>query len=258
MCIFTGPIHRVARTRIFARALPEGRQALAYEMTFAADAPVAMVLPLPVPPSPPEDAVSFVDLSGYPRFFVDLAAEVFPQPQASRGFGAPAPAALTLAVHRVGSFVASFVPTTADFARLDPRFRLSAPVLASLPEYADWGFAVFELSPEPGADEKVHPMALTFPRRDPSALYFPTRHVHDGQVHTVARFDHDLFLQPAVDAPPPPQGAPLAWLRAPAPAGFLVDVARTQGLVAPGRHLRGRSLSGDLPNRDQWVADPGA
>ena len=69
------------------------------------------------------------------------------QPASRGGFGllavvaAPPP----LRVHDVGLFEASFVPTLADFERLDPRFRLSPGVWEQLPQYRDWGFAVFKL-----------------------------------------------------------------------------------------------------------------
>ena len=42
-------------------------------MSYAAAADLAMVLPLPVPPNPPEDAVRFINLQRYPSFFDDMA-----------------------------------------------------------------------------------------------------------------------------------------------------------------------------------------
>jgi hypothetical protein len=53
MCIFTGgaaALQSVTGTSIFARALADGRQILVYGMKVAASEPLAMVLPLPVPP----------------------------------------------------------------------------------------------------------------------------------------------------------------------------------------------------------------
>jgi hypothetical protein len=70
MCCFTQHVERVSGTRIFARV--NGRQVLVYSMAYAARSDLAMVLPLPVPPRPPEDSVRFVNLDGYPEFFDDL------------------------------------------------------------------------------------------------------------------------------------------------------------------------------------------
>ena len=71
MCCFTLPVEHVADTCIFARA--EGAvQTLVYRMTYAAEQPLAMVLPLPVPPGSPEDALEFVDLESCADFFAQM------------------------------------------------------------------------------------------------------------------------------------------------------------------------------------------
>jgi len=74
MCCFSGPVKDVAATRIFARMASAGRQLLAYEMQFAADVPVAMILPIPTPPNSPDAAVRFISLEKYPTLFEDLHA----------------------------------------------------------------------------------------------------------------------------------------------------------------------------------------
>jgi hypothetical protein len=193
MCCFSRSVNLVANTNIFARAAEGNRQYLVYSMKYEADEELAMILPLPTPTNSAEDAVQFIDLSGYPRFFDDLKLG-FPvsrggfQPQSVRQGLAPA----SLKVHDVGSFEASFVPRQNDFARLDPRFTLPNDAWNALPQYKDWGFAVFKL--KPGA-KTVHPMALNFPRRDPKQLFFPTVHIHDGEAHPKAEFDHALYCQ---------------------------------------------------------------
>src|SRR5262245_37871111 len=179
MCCFSGKVDWVKRTNIFARAAGAERQYLVYEMSFAARDELAMVLPLPVPPRPREDAVRFVALDRYEHFFVDLLSG-FPVPL-SLGTGPMASSQAAgrtkaLAVVDVGEFEASFVPTVRDFDRLDARFRMPADVWGGLPTYRDFGFAVFKLKAWNG---KVHPMAFDFPRRDPSWLFFPTVHVYD-------------------------------------------------------------------------------
>lgn len=169
--LFQRPVH-VSATNILARMVAPGVQALAYGMNLEAREPVAMVLPLPVVPGSGEDAVTFVDLSKEPQMFVHLAQLFeFAQVAARKGgISFPSRSAPTLVVHKVGAFVASYVPTRADFSRLDPRFRLPEVLFDAVPHYADYGFAVFQL--EPGK-VTVHPMAMKFPTRIPRSCSFP-------------------------------------------------------------------------------------
>jgi hypothetical protein len=232
-------------------------------MTVAAEEALAMVLPLPVPVGCAEDAVRFIDLQGYANFFADVR-KGFPEPVAANAFEisrAPAPQALK--VHAVGRFVASFVPRIADFDRLDERFRLPPKVFDELPLVRDYGFAVFQLrdlgggivrrlqrvlgssSAEP---EPIHPMAFEFPRRDPSVLFFPTVHVHDGEVHQTADFDHSLYLQA-------PENVPLAgWFPSTGVASTFMDEVRSQGVVSGSHRIHSRGLHGKLKNQDTLVS----
>lgn len=236
---------RVSGTRIYGRV--EGdRQALVYSMHLAVSSEVAMVLPLPVAAGSGEDAVRFVDLSGHPTLFDDLEALfLVPQTQGlgvarSKSLGAPRP---TLAVHGVGAFDASYVPSVADFDRLDPRFRLSPEVWSALPHARDHGFAVFVLRP---GDARVHPMALWFPTRDPARVFFPTVHVHDGRVHERAHFDHALFWQ-GTQRGDEGDGTSFCAL---GPAAS----ERSRGVLAGSEHVRVRRMRGEHANRDVWIA----
>jgi hypothetical protein len=264
MCCFGGggrEIKYVGDTNLFARATGE-RQLLVYSMSVAATRPVAMILPLPVPPRPPEDAVRFIDLHGYPRLFTDLDAG-FPAimlgQAKSRGMpwrsAAPPP---TLVVHKVGDFEASFVPTLADFARLDPRFRMSDAVWRALPQYADWGFCVFKLIDlrrswfGAARPRTIHPMAFEFPRRDPSRLFFPTMHVHAAEVHAEAEFDHTLYYQ----AERALQPTHAVWMNqtSPTPAGQFVDIGRSAGIIDGAAPVHRVFISGTQPNTDVSLA----
>jgi len=98
-----------------------------------------------------------------------------------------------LEVHKVGCLEASFVPCRSEFSRLDKRFRLPDQVWDDLPLYQDYGFVVFKLAK--GKNQEVHPMAFRFPTRIPETLFFPTIHVHDGEYHETAEFDHTLYCQ---------------------------------------------------------------
>jgi hypothetical protein len=279
MCCFSRPIRHVSKTRIFARPLAEGRQLLVYSMSLEASGDLAMVLPVPVPPGSAEDAVRFVDMSSCPTFF-DRVDALFPA-EISRapvqGFGVgPAPQAKRLVVHDVGDFEASFVPSIADFVRLDPRFRLPEDVWSALPGYADWGFCVFKLreAPErstsegvlgrvaglfrgapPPAPRKYHPMAFELPRRDPSRLFFPTVHVHDGKVHPRAEFDHTLYCQVAGDVEAVESAGDGAWQRSPqrvsAVAWMFADAA---AWLDQDAHVHRLVVKGSRANEDIYVS----
>lgn len=277
--MFSRAVDKVSGTRIFARLVGDGRQALVYSMTLVAREPVAMCLPLPVAAGAGEDAVRFVDLSGYPEFFADCE-RLFPQP---RSFGLAASRAqplarsATLAVHAVGDFVASYVPSPRDFARLDPRFRLPAHALAKLPAYADYGFAVFQLArerpapvapkrrwwqlraPAPvavgdaGGEQTIHPMAFTFPTRHADALYFPTLHLHDGDdVPAEATYDHALYCQ----TDDPRIARTFAWRASDGKLGREVDAKRAAGLVDGGAGAFKRELYAVHKNVDHLIEPP--
>jgi len=198
MCIFTSPYVDVADTRLFAR-LNGTRQVLVYEMSYAATGDLAMVLPLPVASRDEVSALRFIDLSACTDFFERLTHLIaLMQVRRSRPgllSSKSEPVRPPLRVHEVGAFDASFVPSADDFDRLDPRFRLPSGVRDALPQYADYGFAVFKLRDTAGAVKGAHPMAFEFETRMPQALFLPTVHVHDGSVHAAARFDHIAYLQ---------------------------------------------------------------
>jgi hypothetical protein len=254
MCCFTQEVH-VSKTRIFAR-LAGARQLVAYQMSFEAQGEVAMVLPVPTPAGSAEDAVQFVDLSGYPEIFGDLASAFFVT-GASRAAPGSAledgAANEQLQVHEVGSFDASFVPSPREFLRLDPRFRLSPDVLAALPKYADWGFVVFTLrAPKEGATANAHPMAFSFPTRTPGELFFPCVHVHDGAVHATADFDHQLYAQLEPGQAPMPTSEHL-WSRSSGVLAEFADASRSNGVFEALALAFRVEIFGAHPNDDVWV-----
>lgn len=256
MCCFSRPVQRVEKTSIYARRSAPGRQVLVYSATVTARERLAMILPLPVPPGSGEGAVRFVALDGYPDLMRHVARGFEPLMDFAARSGAPLRAPQHLRVHQVGAFEASFVPTVRDFSRLDPRFSLPRSVWEALPAYADYGFAVFQLSGfersgltrlfARGATKTIHPMALELATRDPDRLFFPTVHVHDGEVHADADFDHVLYCEA--------DRVPDGWEASECPLGEVVDVAKTKGLVDGDKPAARRVLQGSLPNTDTWVA----
>ena len=247
MCCFSRPVSDVSNTRIFARLVPEGRQSLVYSMNVGAPEDLAMILPIPVAASTPEDGVQFINLEEYPQFFADLDRAFVSRKSDSFGRAAVAGAAKSLLkVEEVGSFVASFVPSEHDFERLDPRFRLPNGVWKKLGQYAAFGFAVFQLKK---GNHRIHPMAFSFPTAHPDSLFFPTVHIHDGEVHPHAEFDHALFAQTAAEG----LRSVLAWEESADLAAKTVDVKKSRGLVTADRHLLRRTLHGELKNEDTWL-----
>jgi hypothetical protein len=254
MCCFSQTVERVSGTRIFARSARDALQYLVYSMNLVAAGDLAMLLPLPVPPRPREDAVRFMNLEHFADFFDDLERPFMPPPARSLTGAPQAP----LKVHDVGAFEASFVPTLSDFGRLDARFRLPQSAWETLPAYRDYGFAVFKLkslSPKPGLVEEVfgrtpqrafHPMAFEFPRRDPSTLFFPTLHIHDGRAHERADFDHVLYCQ----ADRHIEGALASWKAAPGPVKGYTRGNDVLGILDPDAPVWRLELTGMRKNQD--------
>ena len=208
-----------------------------------------MVLPLPVKPGTGEQAIKFIDLKEYSEFFDDLKAG-FPAPATKRSFQkgeslTDLPAS-TLEVVQVGNFEASFVPTVKDFSRLDERFRLPPGTWQKLPIYEDYGFAVFKLKKGEG---KIHPMAFSFPRRKSNKIFFPTVHIHDGEVRSQAEFDHALFCQPREN-----QHLTLSdWRESPQHARSFMKAGKAKGIIEPDQHCYSMPLRGELPNKDTFI-----
>jgi hypothetical protein len=247
MCIFSRKA-AVSKTNIFARAGQDGRQFLVYSMTVKADEELAMILPIPVPKNSKEDAVQFLNLEKYPTFFDDMR-KGWPEPVTlSRGGAKAAPGAATdkkLEVVEVGSFIASFVPTLKDFARLDEKFRLPDGTWEKLPQYKEYGFAVFQLKK---GEKQIHPMAFDFPRANPKKLFFPTVHIHDGKVEEKAKFDHTLYAQATGGE------MLLDWEESPQPAElFMTKLDQAHGIVQPKEHAYRKRMNGMLKNEDVVV-----
>ena len=252
MCIFTGPVD-VCNTSIFARRLAghlSDRQCLVYQMHYASKSPVAMVLPIPVLRPNETDAINFIDLKHYPDFF-DHMHRAFPSRGGDLCLSAEPE---TLEVHKVGDFVASFVPTLNDFGRLDKVFRLADDVWDQIPQYKDFSFAVFQLSKTLSRSfwrklttQEVHPMAFEFRSRMDDTIFFPTIHIHDGHVEPLAKFDHALFFQS--DSIKPDE----TWRTTSQSAEAYLDVEKSRGTIDGQLPIHMRLLKGKLANEDTLI-----
>ncbi len=243
MCCFSGPVESVTHTQIFARLHSDGRQSIIYRLSLATKREVAMILPIPVRQGSGEDALTFLNLENYRWIFSDLEA-CFPSPIGKAPVIASEPETgffrRTLKVVSVGAFDASYVPTQADFSRMDKRFRLPDDVWSKLPGYRDFGFAVFKL--KKGKTE-VHPMAFHFPSARPKSLFFPTLHIHDGEIHSEEEFDHTLYAQG--------RGLNFSrWKESRVLAGAKVDTDLAMKTVRPDMHVFKREIHGLFTNGD--------
>ena len=223
----------------------------------------AMILPVPIKLPAHGDRLRFVDLNEYDEFFDDLAAG-FPYSVPSFNIGCSseidAVSGNVLEIFEVGNYIASFVPKLADFSRLDERFRLPESTWSQIPNYATYGFAVFQLA---AGALTPHPMAFEFEIGDDS-IYFPTMHIHDGQVHDSEEFDHVIYLQHAgfdsraygyqnSDVADKSTGL----VRSKYVAKHFCDMNRSNGVVDGDLLVHRKTIRGVLPNRDTLILTKG-
>lgn len=259
MCIFAQPVLSVSGTKIFGRLDGQGNQFVAYQMEYATTEKNAMILTIPTKLGTSESSVQFVDLSGYDNFFKHLnnafPAPVPPSMPLSRS-GWVEPTDSALVVHKVGSFVASIVPQLSDFSRLDSQFQIAPETWAKIPLYRDYSFVVFQLE---ALDGKPHPMAFKFPTRHTEQVFFPTVHIHDGEVHSREKFDHTLYCQdPMLDKATGSytnkKDDATGLTRSKQVAEKSVFIDKSRGVVAANQLLHRKRMRGMLKNADVFVS----
>lgn len=225
-----------------------------------------MILPLPTADGADETAVRFIALDQYEDFFEDLRRG-FPY-RHTPGIGCSAgPTSGTiddaayLEVKNVGDYVASFVPTVDDFDRLDPRFSIPKETWEQVPDYHNYGFAVFQLK---SLQAEAHPMGIEFPTRKPDEVFFPTVHIHDGTVPDSEEFDHQLYLQHAgFDSVvgnyrnTEVKDKATGFVRSDVRARDFVNIEQASDILNAELLVHKSRLFGALPNRDQWFAISG-
>jgi hypothetical protein len=282
---------KITKTNIFARHSSDDKQLIAYSLSIASQSAAAMILPLPVKLNSGDNALRFINLRAYSNFFDDLSNACVPEVEPledmlSEDFDVPVAAGAPpmLAVQEVGDYEASFVPSMDDFNRLDPRFRLPQEIWQKMPDYSDYGFAVFQLKialtkDDQEVENNIHPMAFEFVTRNPEKLFFPTVHVHDGDFHHQAGFYHKFYCQRDnaraeykyqrdlfENQPPfPAQKKSLhgeyyfggySWFyQSQDVAGKDFPWQNSEGLVNPDKKLYAMDLIGNYPNHDMWLGD---
>lgn len=255
MCIFTQPVVSVNNTQIFARLSGTGTQFLAYQMNYESKDNNAMILPLPVKRPSRDESLKFIDLKDYDALFDELA-EGFPfysPPGITCSASFDPTSRHNLKVFEVGNYIASFVPTMSDFDRLDPKFTLPNEIWENIPGYEDFGFAVFQLA---AGSLKPHPMALEFQSANDD-LFFPTIHIHDGDIHESEEFDHLLYMQHAgLDSRvygyqnSHMEDKSTGLIRSKTIASHFCDVDKSAGLIDGNLLVHRKIVQGNLPNSD--------
>lgn len=178
MCIISGEIDKVAKTKIFcALNKSKTRQITVYsnEVNSVVENNL-MILPVPF-----IDTVQFLDLSTYPDFFKDCEKSFYKENVSfscnmTNSFGSPN--FKSLKVYNVGSYKVSIVEKISDFANLDPKyFHVTQQVVdyLAIHYYSNSiGFLVCKL--DKGSKE-YHPLAYSH-KANPLKLFAPTRHYH--------------------------------------------------------------------------------
>ncbi|MCP5097413.1 MAG: hypothetical protein GY943_17855, partial [Chloroflexi bacterium] len=90
--------------------------------------------------------------------------------------------------------------------------------------------------------KSVHPMAFEFPRRNANQLFFPTVHVHHGQVEPKAEFHHVLYCQSATKH--------VGWQHSGMKAATFVNIDKSLGMVESELTIQMLSLQGIFANED--------
>jgi hypothetical protein len=264
MCCFAGEVESVSDTKIFARIAPNGDQWLIYSMAYRSKTLNAMILPLPVAKGAGDQAVEFPIPTPWKNFFFDLE-NAFPQlrtwadllPKKIETSVDARTDSRTLEVHDLGTAIASYVPSQKDFDRIDPQFRIAPAIWKQIPQYEDYGFAVIQLK---SLEAELLPVVMRFPSRDPKKIFFPTLHIHDGQVHPTEQFDHWLYTQePLFDRycgqylGPNALDSTTGWIRSAQPLARTIQTKSYGESLEPRLLVHRQRLIGELPNEDHWL-----
>jgi hypothetical protein len=131
---------------------------------------------------------------------------------------------------------------------------------AKIPQYAEYGFAVFQLA---AGSLKPHPMAFEF-QSDRDSVYFPTLHIHDGEIHATEEFDHVLYLQHAgFDSRvydyqnSHVEDKSTGLIRSKNLANQFCDVGRAANLIDGELLVHRKLIRGNLPNCDTEITTYG-
>lgn len=183
MCIFSGPVESVSKTKILVAPISKDTQLTVYanRVHLNKNIPAAMILPFPNPTGR-SDGVAMVDMTEFKDGFFKLVDRAFPEEFSlqnlsnSDSFGARGYSAHPLQVFDCGSYQYSVSPTFGDLDRIQSNvFHLDPNVRALLGTYygSGYGFLVCILK----KSGSYSPIAYTSPIIK-GKLFVPTRHEH--------------------------------------------------------------------------------
>lgn len=224
----------------------EGRQSLAVSLRISAATDLALIVPVPVTPGATETDVRLLSTDGSQSLFDSLASGfVGSAERPHRQDAEEADAPRTVRYAAAQAMRAYYVPSIADFDQVGPHLRFPEAALASRPEYASYGFYVFELPA--GQDVRIVPMAFDFPTRHPEAVYFPTWYGDPTWMPEEGHRDITVYTQ---------FGERLGWQETRETATRFVNAGASRGLIAPDRTVQRKILFGDGNNEDLLAALP--
>ena len=186
--MIVGEVHHVANTKILVAPMRRGHQLTVYQNQVNMTNPTAMILPFPYG----NKGAKLIDLSSYPQIFDDLS-QVFVQFEyLTNSYGSRGVSRGMIAVHQIGSYSVSIVPTINDFERLQNQvFGLDPNLFEMLkgkyPDHA--GYIVCLMN----QNAKFHPIAYVTRRPQAQQLFVPTYHYH-GHVETHPDWDHEIYV----------------------------------------------------------------
>ena len=171
MCIISGSVNTVAKTKIMVAPTKDNRQLTVYCNKVSFDSPSGTMI-LPFPYSPCE----FIDLTNYKELFGDLR-KIWPTPR-SKGRGGPFYFG-GIEVTQVGSYLASIAPRIEDFSKLSDTFVISPQVLEFVAKHypVDYSFVVCKLDKQ----KEYHPFGFCHGKLTNKQMFIPTMHFHEQQ-----------------------------------------------------------------------------
>jgi hypothetical protein len=267
MCILNRPVKEVLQTSIFC-AKSGSRQLTIYSNKVATTVENAMILPFPLRHKDPtdEEELEFYDISSLGETLFRALNAVFidtsPPRQMKSKSRSRAAAPQTLAVHEVGSYLASKCYSIDDLKRIDASvFTLASDVETLLrSEYpTGFGFVVCKLK-QSLAGEKYEPFAYShyLPEGREETLFIPTKHFHK-HVSTIAQvaeakadWDHNIFIYNYQTGLPSFINED-KWEWNKSLPMELNDLQRLTVSFETANSFQKISLKGDHPNRDLYV-----
>ena len=99
-------------------------------------------------------------------------------------------------IPKIGGYSVSLIPDTIGLNRVDSNEFIIGEVVLNVLKYKySKGFSFLICRFDGSVDNiKMHPIGYTHKMIKPGILFTPTLHIHDGVIHDVSNFDHQIFI----------------------------------------------------------------